>query len=78
LLSIVILYKQEQKIRKNSLSKLPFLGQYLDYQEAVKLKNHLSYKLGQAFIKANKTWYKGGYIKFIFEVWKLKKKFKKK
>ncbi|ENU2763412.1 hypothetical protein ACE4NT_001880, partial [Campylobacter coli] len=32
-----------------------------------------SYKLGQALIKANKTWYKGGYVKVIFEIRKLKK-----
>ncbi|MDD5786612.1 acyltransferase, partial [Campylobacter lanienae] len=31
------------------------------------IKNHLSYKLGNALIKAHKQWYKGGYIKFIFE-----------
>ncbi|EPR9756689.1 hypothetical protein ACXQGS_001488, partial [Campylobacter coli] len=31
-----------------------------------------------ALIKANKTWYKGGYVKMLFEVRKLKKEFKKK
>ncbi|EOH2861693.1 hypothetical protein ACLZ8W_001624, partial [Campylobacter jejuni] len=40
-------------------------------------KNHLSYKLGQALIKANKTWYKGGYIKMLFEIRELKQKAKK-
>ncbi|RTI98280.1 alpha-2,3-sialyltransferase, partial [Campylobacter jejuni] len=29
--------------------------------------------LGEAFIKASKNWYKGGYIKFLFESKKLKK-----
>ncbi|EOZ9037014.1 hypothetical protein [Campylobacter jejuni] len=42
-----------------------------------RIQNHLSYKLGQAFIKSSKTWYKkkggGGYVKFIFEIRKLKK-----
>ncbi|WP_236842825.1 hypothetical protein [Campylobacter lanienae] len=36
------------------------------------IKNHLSYKLGNALIKAHKQWYKGGYIKFIFEAIKIK------
>ncbi|RAZ58767.1 hypothetical protein [Campylobacter hyointestinalis] len=37
----------------------------INYQKALNTKNHLSYKLGAALIKANKNWYKGGYIKFI-------------
>ncbi|CUU86225.1 acetyltransferase [Campylobacter hyointestinalis] len=40
------------------------------------IKNHLSYKLGNAFIKAHKSWYKGGYIKFIFEAIKIKNEHK--
>lgn len=36
------------------------------------IKNHLSYKLGNALIQAHKQWYKGGYIKFIFEAIKIK------
>lgn len=36
------------------------------------IKNHLSYKLGAALIQAHKQWYKGGYIKFIFEAIKIK------
>ncbi|MFG5094755.1 sugar transferase [Campylobacter lari] len=58
-------YKQEQKIyqekiKKDPSLKLPPLESYPDYKEALKLKNHLSYKLGQALIQANKTWYGGG------------------
>lgn len=49
-----------------------------NYQKAIKVKNHLSYKLGQALIKANKNWYKGGYMKFIFEAMKIKKEHKNK
>ncbi len=48
----------------------------INYQKALKTKNHLSYKLGEALIRANKNWYKGGYIKFIFEVIKIKKEHK--
>ncbi len=43
------------------------------YQKALNTKNHLSYKLGEALIKANKNWYKGGCVKFIFEVMRIKK-----
>lgn len=46
--------------------------------EINKLKNSFIYKLGEALIKASKTWYKGGYVKLIFEIRKLKKEFKKK
>ncbi|MCV3538171.1 hypothetical protein L8Y19_03550 [Campylobacter lari] len=81
LLSIMISHKQEQKvyqekIKKDPSLKLPILEDYPDYKEALKLKNHLSYKLGQALIQANKTWYKGGYVKMWFEIRKLKRKFK--
>ncbi|HED5354100.1 TPA: alpha-2,3-sialyltransferase, partial [Campylobacter jejuni] len=74
LLSITISHKQEQKIyqekiKKDPSLKLPPLESYLYYQQALKLKNHLSYKLGQALIKAHKNWYKGGYIKFWFDLY---------
>ncbi len=66
-------HKQEQKIyqekiKKDPSLKLPPLENYPDYKEALKFKNHLSYKLGQALIKANKTWYKGGYVGFVSEL----------
>ncbi|MFG5090414.1 hypothetical protein O8I41_05875 [Campylobacter lari] len=75
-------HKQEQKIyqekiKKDPSLKLPPLESYPDYKEALKLKNHLSYKLGEALIQANKTWYGGGYIKLLFEIRKLKNEFKK-
>ncbi|ELE3144698.1 hypothetical protein RMG80_001274 [Campylobacter coli] len=77
LLSIIISHKQEQKIyqekiKKDPSLKLPPLESYPDYKEALKLKNHLSYKLGEALIQANKTWYGGGYVKIWFEVRRLK------
>ncbi|HFW6657004.1 TPA: hypothetical protein ACICIG_001468 [Campylobacter lari] len=83
LLSIIISHKQEQKIyqekiKKDPSLKLPPLEDYPDYKESLKLKNHLSYKLGQALIQANKTWYKGGYVKMWFEIGKLERKFKSK
>ncbi|MCI7766326.1 MAG: glycosyltransferase [Helicobacter sp.] len=71
-------YKQEQKnyqekIKKNPNLKLPNLESYPDYQESLKEKECLTYKLGEAFIKASKTWYKGGYVKLIFDISELKR-----
>ncbi|EMH3047292.1 sugar transferase, partial [Campylobacter jejuni] len=73
-------YKQEQKIyqeknKKDPSLKLPPLESYSDYKEALKFKEHLSYKLGEALIKASRNWYKGGYLKLFFEIRKLKKEF---
>ena len=66
-------HKQEQQqyqeaIKKNPNLKLPNLESYPDYKESLKEKECLTYKLGEAFIKANKTWYKGGLIKFFFQI----------
>ncbi|MFG5105195.1 hypothetical protein O8I56_03265 [Campylobacter lari] len=71
-------HKQEQKIYQEKIKKdpslaLPPLESYPDYKEALKEKECLTYKLGQALIKANKTWYKGGYVKLWFEIKKYKK-----
>lgn len=82
LLNIAVLHKQNQKIYQNKIKenfslKLPSLEQYPDYHEAIVLKNHFSYKLGQILIKASKNWYKGGYIRMWFEIRKLKKECKK-
>ncbi|EAK8103416.1 TPA: hypothetical protein R4M74_000321 [Campylobacter jejuni] len=82
LLSIMISHRNEKriyckKIKKDPSLKQPPLESYPDYQEALKLKNHLSYKLGQALIKANKTWYGGGYVKMLFEINKIKSTYKK-
>ncbi|MBX2352082.1 alpha-2,3-sialyltransferase, partial [Campylobacter coli] len=51
--------------------KLPPLESYPDYKEALKEKECFTYKLGESLIKANKTWYKGGYVKLWFEIRKL-------
>ncbi|WP_235688435.1 hypothetical protein [Campylobacter coli] len=71
-------HKQEQQqyqeaIKKNPNLKLPALESYPDYKESLKEKECFTYKLGEALIKADKTWYKGGYVKLWFEVRKLKK-----
>ncbi len=54
------------------------LKEYDDYQESLKYKSHLSYKLGKSLINAHKNWYKGGYIKFWFDLYKLRKEYKNK
>ncbi|HEG0338572.1 TPA: glycosyltransferase family 2 protein [Campylobacter coli] len=76
-------HKQEQKnyqekVKKDPSLKLPPLESYPDYQEALKEKECFTYKLGEALIKANKTWHKGGYAKMWFEIGKLKREFKEK
>lgn len=65
-------------IKDNPNLKLPPLESYSDYQDALKCKNHLSYKLGEALIKAHKNWHKGGYIKLWFDIAKIKKEHKNK
>ncbi|XAU25090.1 hypothetical protein WHP29_06440 [Campylobacter jejuni] len=54
---------------------LPKIKEYADYQEAIKLKESITYRLGQALIQANKNWYGGGYIKLLFEIRRLKKEY---
>ncbi|ENT9876430.1 hypothetical protein ACFBB1_000707 [Campylobacter coli] len=76
-------HKQEQKIyqekiKKDPSLKLPPLESYPDYKEALKEKECLTYKLGEALIRANNNWYGGGYIKLWFEIGKLKREFRKK
>ncbi|WP_261007885.1 hypothetical protein [Campylobacter jejuni] len=83
ILSIVISHKQEQKaykfkIKKNPNLALPPLSSYDDYNEALKIKNHFSYQLGEEFIKASKNWYKGGLFLLPYRVFKLHKKLRKK
>ena len=65
-------------IKHNPNLKRLELEAYSDYKDALGLKNHLSYKLGRTLIKANKNWYKGGYIKFIFEVIKIRMDYNKR
>ncbi|MBQ8608633.1 MAG: hypothetical protein IJ414_00630, partial [Campylobacter sp.] len=72
------MHKKEQiayneKIKANPNLKLPPLESYPDYKEALKEKECLTYKLGEAMIEASKNWYKGGYIKLLLDIKKLKK-----
>ncbi|WP_086243565.1 hypothetical protein [Campylobacter devanensis] len=58
-----VIYRQS--IQKYPNLKLPPLESYPDYNEAIKIKEHLSYKLGEAMIKANNKGFitgGGGYL----------------
>ncbi|MFY4756014.1 hypothetical protein ACOTV8_08330 [Campylobacter jejuni] len=63
LLAILIVHKTADFKYKT----LP-LKNYIDYNEAMIEKNGAIYQLGKKFIKACKSWYKGGLIKFFFEI----------
>ncbi|EHM7553246.1 coiled-coil domain-containing protein [Campylobacter coli] len=83
LLNIIISHKQAQKayklkIKKNPNLALPPLESYPDYKEALKEKECLTYKLGEALIKASNNWYGGGYIKLLFDIRKIKREIKEK
>ncbi|EAI4509926.1 capsular biosynthesis protein, partial [Campylobacter jejuni] len=62
----------KEKIKENPNLALPPLETYPDYDEALREKECFTYKLGEAFIKASKNWYGGGYIKLLFEIRKIK------
>ncbi|HEB9428218.1 TPA: hypothetical protein RZK49_000577 [Campylobacter coli] len=59
--------KFKKALKGNPNLALPPLESYADYKEALKEKECFTYKLGEAFIKAHKNWYKGGYLKFYFK-----------
>ena len=78
------MHKKEQiayneKIKANPSLKLPPIESYPDYNEAIKLKNHLSYKLGEALIKANNKGFitGGGGYWLLFEIRRIIKEHKK-
>ncbi len=67
LLKTIQNHKKEQEIyniivKINPNLILPKLEDYDDYKEGLYIKNHLSYKLGQSLIKANKKYWGGGDI----------------
>ncbi|RAZ48903.1 coiled-coil domain-containing protein, partial [Campylobacter hyointestinalis] len=64
----------QEKIKANPSLKLPPLESYPDYNEAIKIKEHLSYKLGEALINADKS--KLGYLTLWFKCKKITKEHK--
>ena len=69
--------KYKDKIAKNPHLKLPKLEDYADYKDALKEMQCLTYKLGEALMRANKNWYKGGYVWLYFETKRLKEEFRR-
>lgn len=53
------------------------LENYLDYKDALALKEHLSYRLGQAFLRACKKWYKGEIFILPFKMKRIYRDYKK-
>ena len=66
----------QEKIKTNPSLKLPPLETYPDYNEAIKIKEHLSYKLGEALIDADKSKLKLGYLTLWFKCKKITKEHK--
>ena len=69
-----VIYRQS--IQKYPNLKLPPLESYPDYNEAIKIKEHLSYKLGEALIDADKSKLKLGYLTLWFKCKKITKEHK--
>ena len=69
-----VIYRQS--IQKYPNLKLPPLETYPDYNEAIKIKEHLSYKLGEALIDADKSKLKIGYLTLWFKCKKITKEHK--
>lgn len=71
--------KHKQDLDLNSNLKLPKLEDCADYNESLKIKEQLSYQLGQALIKAYNNRWGGGLIKFLFwDIYSIKKKYRRK
>ena len=77
------MHKKEQiayneKIKANPNLKLPPLESYPDYKEALKEKECLTYKLGEAMIEADKSPLKLGYLSLWFKCKNIQKECKKR
>ncbi|WP_291892926.1 hypothetical protein [Campylobacter sp.] len=77
------MHKKEQiayneKIKANPSLKLPPLESYPDYKEALKEKECLTYKLGEAMIIADKSPLKLGYITLWFKCKNIQRECKKR
>ncbi|WP_180380367.1 discoidin domain-containing protein [Campylobacter devanensis] len=57
----------QEKIKANPSLKLPPIESYPDYKEALKEKECLTYKLGEAMIEADKSSLKLGYLTLWFK-----------
>ncbi|HBD9078568.1 TPA: hypothetical protein KLB92_001705, partial [Campylobacter jejuni] len=73
LIRTIQIWKKEKK----HFPSLP-LHFYSDYDEALKLKNSFTYKIGELLIHAHRKWYLGGYLEFYWKLLQLKQKLKNK
>ncbi|OOX93755.1 hypothetical protein BOO83_08450 [Campylobacter coli] len=74
-------FKNEKKeyrglIKKNPKLILPNLESYPDFDDIWKVKEHLSFKIGDLILKANKSWYKGSYLCLPYNIYKCYKQYK--
>lgn len=72
------IFRTHRFYQEISVGKKFKLEEYEDYQESLLYKQSLCYKIGEAFIKSHKQWYKGGYLWFWVRYWRLKKRFYEK
>ena len=54
---------------------LPKLETYADFKESQLHKRHLTYRLGEAFLKAHQNACKGGYFTLLKKIKEIKKEF---
>lgn len=73
---IIISWFLVKRLKKLHLYDL--LEKTEDEKENLKIKQNYFYRLGELFVRANKKFYKGGWIWFFFELKKLKKEFSEK
>ena len=78
---IYLEYRFERKVYKSLLKlrpdlKHPPLECYLDYNEALAIKEHLSYKFGKLILSSLKGWYKGKIFLLPFKLTRTYKKHK--
>lgn len=81
IIELILKFKNEQKeykklIRKKPELSLPKLELYPDFDEIWKVKDHLSYKIGDLILKAHKNWYKGSYLYLPYAIYKCYKQYK--
>ncbi|NDJ26470.1 hypothetical protein DMB95_00645 [Campylobacter sp. MIT 12-8780] len=76
-LPFVLSYIKEKHKAELSPAKIK-LEELKDYNQALSIKQSLSYQLGTELMKAYKNWYKGGFIAFVFKAKALQKEFKRK
>nr|WP_272493804.1 polysaccharide pyruvyl transferase family protein [Helicobacter colisuis] len=66
-------YKIHEFHQKTNPKEKLKLKDYEDHKEALTIQEGLYYKVGEAFVRSHKQWYKGGYLWFWVYYWQLKK-----